>query len=99
MKQLNIKIINFEVFERICKYQLKKYLKNLNRPLLESILNEGIPSLDKNNLSKFVKWSFLKLKLPDCAIKINENQFYIKHLDSCNFIIINNEYKYFKVNN
>ena len=78
---LNVRVISFEVFQRIARYQLKKWLeKNVgHRNFARELSVTGIPPLDLkgNNFTLFVAWSFLKLHLPNCGVDIGGGRIFL----------------------
>lgn len=95
-KYVKIRQINFNVFKRIAKYQLKKYLEE--EYSLQTIMECGIPKLeDMNDVGNFVKWAFCKIQLPTCAVIDNNHVWIINNSDS--IVILPQHKKYVSVSN
>lgn len=57
-------VIPYQVFRDIFRIALKNWLDS-SASNTETILKEGIPAMDEDNLSEFINWSFMRLQLPE----------------------------------
>ena len=76
--KIQVKIIKWDEFYKMMVEYIVDDLKDYSREnIVESLLNNGFPKLDKDDLNKFLKsMHTVFLPIPTVAVDINDSRFY-----------------------
>jgi hypothetical protein len=82
---IEIPVISFADFKQAYRKALVEWLKDEDEGPANTILLEGVPKMDEDSLTPFIKWAFMRLEteLPDRYFVKTHNGIWAISLDDC----------------